>query len=82
MENSVRATINPPSGYTDNDVRYQTECQFALEPSISGLMDKAEAAGWDRRQAAFAVIALASTLVEDCFEQRGPFAAPLHRIGQ
>lgn len=63
----MRALINPPSLKIDT-MDYQAECQFALEPSINGLLEVAESAGWDRQHAALAVVALASgRLSEDSF---------------
>lgn len=55
----MRALINPPSLSIDT-MDYQVECQFALEPSINGLLEKAEGAGWDRQHAILAIVALAS----------------------
>ncbi|WP_373694473.1 hypothetical protein [Rhizobium sp. AN63] len=43
----------------------EVECQFALEPSIQGLIEKAEDAGWNRQQAALAIVALASEHLSD-----------------
>ncbi|MDS7597132.1 hypothetical protein [Agrobacterium tumefaciens] len=60
----MRAAINPPS-LSIGTLDYQSECQFALEPSIYGLIEKAEGAGWNRQQAAMAIIALASEHVGD-----------------
>ena len=60
----MRAAINPPS-LSIGTLDYQSECQFALEPSIQGLLEKAMDAGWNRQQAAMAIIALASGHVGD-----------------
>ncbi|WP_296070258.1 hypothetical protein [uncultured Agrobacterium sp.] len=60
----MRAAINSPSLSIDT-MDYQAECQFALEPSIRGLIEKAEDAGWNRQQAALAIVALASEHLTD-----------------
>lgn len=58
----AKATINPPA-HSISDSRYQPECQFALEPSVAKLLQMAEQAGWDPRQAAYAVMMLAAQAV-------------------
>ncbi|GAK70709.1 hypothetical protein G6L37_15120 [Agrobacterium rubi] len=60
----MRALINSPSLSVDT-MDYQVECQFALEPSINGLLEKAEGAGWDRKHAVLAIVALASGQVSE-----------------
>ncbi|MET0173242.1 hypothetical protein HRR99_08430 [Agrobacterium vaccinii] len=60
----MRALINSPSLSVDT-MDYQAECQFALEPSINGLIEKAEGAGWDRQHAVLAIMALASGKVPE-----------------
>jgi hypothetical protein len=55
----AKAKINPP-GHSIEDSRYQPECQFALEPSVTKLLQLAEQAGWDPHQAAYAVMMLAA----------------------
>ncbi|KAA3510034.1 MULTISPECIES: hypothetical protein [Agrobacterium] len=60
----MRALINSPSLSVDT-MDYQVECQFALEPSINGLLEKAEGAGWDRQHAVLAIVALVSGQVSE-----------------
>lgn len=60
----MRALINSPSLSVDT-MDYQAECQFALEPSIQGLLEKAEGAGWNRQHAVLAIVALASNQVPE-----------------
>lgn len=60
----AKAKINPP-GHPVDDSRYQPECQFALEPSVTKLLQMAEQAGWDPRQAAYAVMMLAAQAVTE-----------------
>ena len=55
----MKASINPPSVSSDT-TSYQLECQFALEPSLRSLADKAEDAGWDRAHILLAMMAYAS----------------------
>lgn len=64
MECLMRALINSPSLSVDT-MDYQVECQFALEPSINGLLEKAEGAGWDRQHAVLAIVALVSGQVSE-----------------
>ena len=65
----MRPAINPPSLFGDDEVSYQTECQFVLEPSIVSLLDKVGHAGWDRRHAALAIVAVAIAFLDDCVQQ-------------
>ncbi|NTJ42472.1 hypothetical protein G6L28_07645 [Agrobacterium larrymoorei] len=60
----MRALINSPSLSIDT-MDYQAECQFALEPSINGLLEKAEGAGWDRQHAVLAIVALVSGQISE-----------------
>lgn len=64
MSLTVKAAINPPS-LAISSMDYQTECQFALEPSVRGLLDKAVEAGWSRDQAATAIFALVFDSIDD-----------------
>jgi hypothetical protein len=65
MECFMRALINSPSLSVGATMDYQSECQFALEPSINGLIEKAEGAGWNREHAVLAILALASGRVAE-----------------
>ncbi|TPN83324.1 hypothetical protein FJ987_17335 [Mesorhizobium sp. CU2] len=51
--------MKPPSLHT-NAARYDNDCQDALAAQIENLLDQAEAAGWDRRRAASALMYLAA----------------------
>jgi hypothetical protein len=55
----MKAGINPPSTAVDAN-SYQLECQFALEPSLTGLTAKAQQAGWDDFHILAAIISYAS----------------------
>jgi hypothetical protein len=56
--------INPPT-HTPSDPQYPHECRFALEPSISRLIEMAVEAGWDRNHVAWAIMMLASSVAPD-----------------
>lgn len=51
--------INPPN-HPVTHPGYQRDCQFALEPSVTKLLELAVAAGWDQNQAIDAVLVLAA----------------------
>lgn len=42
---------------------YEKECRSVLQPRLAGLLDMAEAAGWNRRTAASALMFLAAQQV-------------------
>lgn len=42
------------------DLKYEIECRGAIEPFLDELFDRAEAAGWQRKQAAMAIMYLAA----------------------
>ncbi|TGP26411.1 MAG: hypothetical protein E5W56_00785 [Mesorhizobium sp.] len=43
-----------------NAARYDNDCQDALASHLDDLLDRAEAAGWERRRAASALMYLAA----------------------
>lgn len=51
--------IKPPS-LEPNAARYDNDCQDALASHLDDLLDRAEAAGWERRRAASALMYLAA----------------------
>lgn len=53
------AGIAPPR-HPPTQFAYEAECKQVLEPVLLQLLDKAEAAGWDRRKAAYALMFLAA----------------------
>ena len=55
----AKAKINPPENSV-TDLNYQRDCQLALEPSLTKLLDMASDAGWDLHQATYAVMILAA----------------------
>ena len=52
-------TIAAPQ-YPALSTAYEQECREMLVPHLDALLDKAEAAGWDRGQAASALMYLAA----------------------
>ncbi|WP_144862607.1 hypothetical protein [Mesorhizobium sp. J18] len=59
-----RVRINPPTNPIEHP-DYLKECQFALEPSITKLIELASDAGWDRNQAAVAIMFLGAASASD-----------------
>lgn len=55
----------PPPKYDVRDFAYEADCKSALGPLLAGLLDRAEAAGWDRRRAASALMFLAARSITD-----------------
>jgi hypothetical protein len=55
----AKAKINPPDQSVTH-LDYQRDCQRALEPSLTKLLDLAQDAGWDLHQATYAVMILAA----------------------
>ena len=53
------AKIAPPT-HSSTDFAYETECKEVLAPQLLGLIEAAEAAGWDRRKAAYTLMFLAA----------------------
>lgn len=56
--------INPPT-HTPSDPQYTHECRFALEPSVSRLIEMAVEAGWHRNHVVWAIVMLASPAASD-----------------
>ncbi|WP_332304791.1 hypothetical protein [Rhizobium sp. GR12] len=57
--------INGPSQPLEESLKYQAECQFALEPSATRLIEMATEAGWDHQQVVYALLNIASTHILD-----------------
>jgi len=51
--------IAPPT-HSRTDFAYEAECKEVLAPQLLGLLEAAEAAGWDRRKAAYTLMFLAA----------------------
>jgi uncharacterized Ntn-hydrolase superfamily protein len=58
MMSSIAKIASPPRSKTD--FAYETECKEVLSPQLLGLLEAAEAAGWDRRKAAYTIMFLAA----------------------
>lgn len=71
MMKTVR--INGPSGTSDKSLKYQEECQFALEPSVTRLIELAIDAGWSRDQVVYALLSIAAPHILDRAILEGEF---------
>lgn len=63
MTKTIR--INGPSGTSNDSRRSQEECQFALEPSVTRLIELATEAGWNHEQVVYAMLAVAAPHILD-----------------
>ena len=61
---SVPTPTHSPSEF----LAYEQECRGALKPLLTGLLDKAESAGWNRRTAASTLMFLAAQQVSAASE--------------
>lgn len=61
---SVPTPTHSPSEF----LAYETECRSALKPLLTGLLDMAVSAGWNRRTAASALMYLAAQQVSAASE--------------
>jgi hypothetical protein len=53
-------TVAPPTHPANDFLAHEQECRDVLRPWIESLLDKAEAAGWKRRTAAWTLMFLAA----------------------
>lgn len=53
------AEFSPPQRLV-SDVNYEADLKAALDPIVTQLLDRAKAAGWDRRKAAYTLMVLAA----------------------
>jgi len=67
MMSSV-ARIAPPT-HSRTDFAYETECKEVLASQLAALLQEAEAAGWDRRKAAYTIMYLAARQLSDKKEE-------------
>ncbi|TGP57304.1 hypothetical protein EN873_04250 [bacterium M00.F.Ca.ET.230.01.1.1] len=58
-DGSIPAPTHPASEF----LAYEAECRSALKPLLAGLLDAAEAAGWNRRTVASTLMFLAAQQV-------------------
>jgi hypothetical protein len=61
---SIPAPTHAPGEF----LAYETECRSALKPLMSGLLDMAVSAGWNRRTAASTLMFLAAQQVSAASE--------------
>jgi len=57
---TVAETVPPPTHSASEFLAYEAECRNALKPLLTGLLDMAQSAGWDRRIAATVLMFLAA----------------------
>ena len=74
----AKAKINPPD-HPVTHLNYQRDCQLALEPSLTKLLDMAKQAGWDLHQATYAVMILAAANLKN---QASPDETPEEQAPQ
>ena len=60
---SANASIPTPTHSASEFLAYEAECRSALKPLLAGLLDAAEAAGWNRRTVASTLMFLAAQQV-------------------
>jgi len=60
----AKAKINAPTK-DPFDPGYHLECEFALDPSFSKLIEEAVASGWPPRQVAYALMLMAARKLSD-----------------
>lgn len=53
-------TVASPTRPSSDFLAHETECRDVLRPWLTGLLDMAESAGWNRRTAASALMFLAA----------------------
>lgn len=61
-------SVPSPNHAASAFMAYETECRSVLEPLLVGLLDMAEAAGWNRRAAASALMFIAAKQVSATME--------------
>ena len=63
--NMMNSTGIPRPKHQPTDLHYEADCKAALDPMFRGMLDMTEAAGWDRRRAAYTLTILAAKHVTD-----------------
>jgi hypothetical protein len=61
-------SVSAPTHSQGEFLAYETECRSALKPLLTGLLDMAESAGWNRRTAASTLMFLAAQHVSAASE--------------
>ena len=62
-------SVPPPTHSASEFLAYETECRSALRPLLTGLLDTAVSAGWNRRTAASTLMFLAAQHVSAASDQ-------------
>lgn len=65
---SEEGTVPSPTHTAREFLAYETECRTALTPLLTGLLEKAESAGWNRRTVASTLMFLAAQHVSAASE--------------
>ncbi|MDW6023394.1 hypothetical protein SAZ10_16705 [Mesorhizobium sp. BAC0120] len=60
---TTAGAVPSPTHPARDFLAYETECRSALRPLLTGLLDMAESAGWNRRTAASVLMFLAAQQV-------------------
>ena len=61
----MNLNVIPPPSRAATDLNYEADLRVALDPVLDDLLDRVEAAGWDRRKAAYTVMFLAARNLTD-----------------
>ena len=63
--NVMNLNVIPPPSRAATDLNYEADLKVALDPILDDLLDRTEAAGWDRRKAAYTIMFLAARKLTD-----------------
>lgn len=63
--NVMNLNVIPPPSRAATDLNYEAELKVALDVVLEDLLDRTEAAGWDRRKAAYTLMFLAARKLSD-----------------
>ncbi|WP_284272623.1 hypothetical protein [Mesorhizobium huakuii] len=69
--NVMNLNVIPSPSRAATDLNYEADLKVALDPILVELLDRAEAAGWDRRKAAYTVMFLAARNLTDSKDPPG-----------
>ncbi len=74
---TARNRINGPAA-DERDIRHLYECKFAIEPSVTRLVEMAVEAGWGRQKVIMSLFLMAANMVEEHSQDRAQ-VSPVHR---
>lgn len=63
--NMMNFNVIPPPSRAATDLNYEADLKVALDAVLADLLDRTEAAGWDRRKAAYTIMFLAARNLAD-----------------